>query len=104
MPGSRSELSLLKLTDFVCRTSLWSVARNRESLGFRRPGRRPFGTENRSKGLFSVRLSDRRGRAGECLTRNVRVPVHKRAVGILLPRPDMQGVERRQAKAIGAVE
>src|SRR5882762_11096488 len=42
--------------------------------------------------------------AGECLARNVGVPVHERAVGILLPRPDMQRVERREPEAIRTVE
>src|SRR6266498_3956881 len=40
--------------------------------------------------------------AAEGLAGNVRVPVDERAVGILLPRPDMQCVERREPEAVGA--
>ena len=32
------------------------------------------------------------------------MPVHERALGILLPRPDVQGVERREPEAVGALE
>jgi hypothetical protein len=32
------------------------------------------------------------------------VPVHERAIGVLLPRPDMQSVERREPETIGALE
>ena len=32
------------------------------------------------------------------------MPVHERAVGIVLPRPDVQGVERRETEAVGRVE
>src|SRR5215467_9991482 len=42
--------------------------------------------------------------ADERLARNVGVPVHERAIGVVLPRPDMQSVERREPEAIGALE
>src|SRR6266481_6534191 len=42
--------------------------------------------------------------AGEGLAGNVGVPIHERAVGIFLPRPHMQRVERWEAEAIGAFE
>ena len=42
--------------------------------------------------------------SGERIARNLGVPVHECALGIALPRPDMQRVERRQAEAIGALE
>src|SRR6185437_14327423 len=32
------------------------------------------------------------------------MPVHKRAVRVLLPRPNMQRVERRQSEAVGSFE
>src|SRR5262249_28283857 len=40
--------------------------------------------------------------SGKRLARNVWVPVHERAVGIVLPGPDMQGIEGREPEAIGA--
>ena len=36
--------------------------------------------------------------------RHVRVPVHERAIGIVLPGPDMQSVERRQPETIRSFE
>src|SRR5579864_3417244 len=52
-----------------------------------------------SKGLSRVRLF-----ACECFTRNAGVPVHERAARVVLPRPDMQCIERRKAEAIGRIE
>ena len=42
--------------------------------------------------------------AAERLARNVGMPVYERAVGILLPRPDMQRVERWEPEAIRSFE
>lgn len=42
--------------------------------------------------------------ASKRLARSVGVPVHERAIGIILPRSDMQRVERREAKVVRAVE
>jgi len=63
-----------------------------------------FGSPRRSVILGSICHLDSRVLAAECLARNVRVPVHERPVGILLPRPDMQRVERREPKTIGGFE
>lgn len=35
---------------------------------------------------------------------NVRVPIHERAIGILLPRPHVKRIERWQAEGIRALE
>src|SRR5437016_9005782 len=40
----------------------------------------------------------------ECIARHVRVPVHERTGGILLPGPHMQCVERRKSEAVGTLE
>src|SRR5262249_51798315 len=45
-----------------------------------------------------------RGLPVERGTGNVGVPVHKGAIGIVLPGPDMQGIERRQPKTVGALK
>ena len=47
---------------------------------------------------------DLMGLAVKLFTRNIRVPVHESSVRIVLPRPDMQRVERRQTEAIGKLE
>src|SRR5262249_62059670 len=46
----------------------------------------------------------RRGLADKRIAGNIGVPVHKRAVRILLPGPDMQRVEGRKPEAIGGLE
>ena len=44
------------------------------------------------------------GRWVVLLARNVGVPVYECAVGIVLPSPDMQGIERRKPEAVGGRE
>jgi hypothetical protein len=66
-----------------------------------------FGLASRPKKLPSIvraiRLALGSGRV-ELLAGNVWVPVHERAIRIVLPRPDMQRVERWESEAIGGVE
>src|SRR6202140_1890494 len=51
------------------------------------------------KGCLPVRLF-----AGECLARNAGVPVHERAVRVVLPRPNMKPIKRRKFEAIGNIK
>src|SRR5690349_3443272 len=73
----------------------------------------PAAFNSAPNGNYLLGLSARPKR-GRCLVsrilgaergaRNIRVPVHERAIGIILPRPDVQSVERRQPEAIWSVE
>src|SRR5215471_15497122 len=54
--------------------------------------------------LWSDRPDPSGSLAAECFAGNIRMPVHKRAVGILLPRPHMQRVKGRKPEAIGSIE
>src|SRR5215813_6314024 len=42
--------------------------------------------------------------SGKGLARYIGMPVHKCSVRVILPRPDVQRVERRETKAIRALE